>query len=357
MSRKIIHCDCDCFFAAIEMRDNPSLKDLPLAIGGKPEQRGVIATCNYVARAFGVRSAMSSAKALRLCSDLLIMLPDMEKYRFASKQMLEIYHSYTRLVEPLSLDEAFLDVSHSLQHRGSATLIAAEIRERIAKKVGITVSAGIAPNKFVAKIASDWNKPDGLFVVRPDEVEAFIAPLPVNKVFGVGKVTEQKLHHLGIKKCGDLRKLSIEELQAKFGSFGERLYTLCRGKDEREVEPNRERKSISVEHTYPQDIPDLIGCVGKLALLFERLNARIERLQIPIGIKGLFIKLRFDNFSQTTVECMGKKLDVDAYKKLLEMGYFRYSRPVRLIGIGVRMANTERPLPKQKASQSQLVLF
>jgi DNA polymerase-4 len=191
-TRKIIHCDCDCFYASVEMRDDPSLRGRPLAVGGRPDQRGVVATCNYEARRFGIHSAMATAQAIKLCPDLLVIPPDMEKYRIASRQIMEIYRDYTELVEPLSLDEAYLDVTESPHCKGSATLIAQEIRQRIFETVGITASAGVAPNKFVAKIASDWNKPDGLFLVRPEEVDAFVAALPVKKLYGVGKVTAAK---------------------------------------------------------------------------------------------------------------------------------------------------------------------
>jgi DNA polymerase-4 len=187
--RKIIHIDCDCFYAAIEMRDDPRLAGRALAVGGTAQQRGVIATCNYEARAWGVRSAMPSRTALRLCPDLLILKPRMDAYREASRQIHAILRDYTELIEPLSLDEAYLDVSQSPHCGGSATRIAEEIRRRVVAEVGIRVSAGVAPNKFLAKIASEWNKPDGLFVIRPEQVEAFVAELPVARLHGVGKVT------------------------------------------------------------------------------------------------------------------------------------------------------------------------
>ncbi|RYE89516.1 MAG: DNA polymerase IV, partial [Oxalobacteraceae bacterium] len=191
--RKIIHCDCDCFYASVEMRDDPSLVGHPLAVGGRANQRGVVATCNYEARAYGIHSAMATAQAMKLCPELIVIPPSMEKYRLASRQIMDIYRSYTELVEPLSLDEAYLDVTDSPHCKGSATLIAQEIRQRIVETVGITASAGVAPNKFVAKIASDWHKPDGLCLVRPDEVDGFVAVLPVKKLHGVGKVTTAKL--------------------------------------------------------------------------------------------------------------------------------------------------------------------
>ena len=259
------------------MRDNPALREVPLAVGGRPDQRGVVATCNYEARRYGIHSAMATAQALKLCPHLVVIPPNMEKYRVASRQILAIYNDYTELVEPLSLDEAYLDVSDSPHCKGSATLIAQEIRQRIFETVGITASAGVGPNKFVAKVASDWNKPDGLFLVRPDEVDAFVAVLPVKKLWGVGKVTAAKLNKLGAETCGDLRSWTLQELEHHFGSFGARLHDLCRGIDTRAVSTSRERKSVSVEETYTPDVPDLAACLALLPELFERLQARIKR--------------------------------------------------------------------------------
>ena len=221
--RKIIHIDCDCFYAAIEMRDDPRLAGRAVAVGGAAERRGVIATCNYEARAFGVRSAMPTRNALRLCPDLLILKPRMDAYREASRQIHAILRDYSELIEPLSLDEAYLEVTDSLHFAGSATRIAEDIRRRVAADVGITVSAGVAPNKFLAKIASDWNKPDGLFVIRPEQVEGFVATLPVARLHGVGKVTAERLKRLGIEHCSQLREWDRLALVREFGSFGERL--------------------------------------------------------------------------------------------------------------------------------------
>lgn len=334
--RKIIHCDCDCFYAAIEARDDPRLAGRPVAVGGRPESRGVIATCNYEARAFGVRSAMASGKALRLCPDLILLPPRFDAYRAASRQILAIYRDYTALVEPLSLDEAYLDVSGVQRHRGSATLIAEEIRARIRAEVGITASAGIAPNKFLAKVASDWNKPDGQFVVRPEEVDAFVAALPVRRIFGVGKVTAEKLNALGVETCGDLRDWSMAALARHFGSFGASLYRLCRGDDRRAVQPDSVRKSFSVETTYPHDLPDLAGCRAALRPLIEDLAARMAR-SVPLPpIAKLFVKIRFDDFRHTTVECGGAQPDAARWMDLLAEGWRRGARPVRLLGVGVR---------------------
>ena len=205
--RKIIHVDCDCFYAAVEMRDDPSLQDVPLAVGGDGG-RGVVTTCNYKARAYGVRSAMPGSEARRLCPELVTVPTDMGRYRAVSQQVMAILRELTDLVEPLSLDEAFLDVSDVTDHKGSATLMARHLRERVRQEVGITISAGVAPNKFLAKIASDWEKPDGLFVIRPEDVEDFVQRLPVEKLFGVGQVTASKLHALGVKTCGHMQALA-----------------------------------------------------------------------------------------------------------------------------------------------------
>jgi DNA polymerase-4 len=331
------------------MRDNPALRDLPVAVGGRADQRGVVATCNYEARRYGIHSAMATAQALKLCPELVILPPAMEKYRIASRQILAIYGDYTDLVEPLSLDEAYLDVSDSPHCKGSATLIAQEIRARIFATVGITASAGVAPNKFVAKIASDWNKPDGLFLVRPNEVDAFVAALPVKKLFGVGKVTAAKLNKLGADTCADLRNWTLLELQHHFGSFGTRLHDLCRGIDNRDVSNERERKSVSVEETYTPDVPDLKACLALLPELHESLQARIKRCGAENHVNKLYVKLRFANFQQTTVECVGRAPTMAQLEKLMETGFARGQQPVRLLGVGVRLG--------EAASVEQMSLF
>ncbi len=341
VQRKIIHCDCDCFYASVEMRDDPSLRGRPMAVGGSPDRRGVIATCNYEARAFGVRSAMSSAQAIKRCPELLIVRPAMDKYRDVSRRIFAIYREYTSLVEPLSLDEAYLDVSLCTQQQGSATRIAEEIRRRVREEVGVTVSAGVGPNKFVAKIASDWNKPDGLFVVRPQAVDAFVAALPVERIHGVGKVTAAKLKTLGAQTCGDLREWSPDRLHREFGKFGARLYNLSRGVDQREVSPEQERKSISVEETYADDLPDLQACLAELEPLIAMLEARIARAQAESTIQKLTVKLRFSDFRQTTVECRGHAPDRATFARLLAQGHARRGLPVRLLGVGVATADPD----------------
>lgn len=327
------------------MRDNPALRGGPLAVGGRAEQRGVIATCNYEARQYGIRSAMATAQALQRCPDLLVLSPAMEKYRAVSKQIFTIYREYTDLVEPLSLDEAYLDVTHARHCQGSATLIAQEIRTRIRQEIGITVSAGVAPNKFLAKIASDWNKPDNLWVIRPQEVDAFVAALPVERLFGVGRVTAAKLKKLGVHTCADLRTWSIVDLQHRFGKFGENLFRLSRGIDKRTVCATRERKSVSVEETYISDIPDLAGCQQQLPVLLQQLAVRVQRAKAEQHIHKLFVKIRFSSFRRTTAECVGTALDAAKFAQLLETAFLRSRQPVRLLGAGIRVRE-ETPFPQ-----------
>lgn len=337
--RKIIHIDADCFYAAIEMRDDPSLANRPMAVGGAADRRGVIATCNYEARAYGVRSAMPSGHALKLCPDLLIVRPRMEVYREVSREIHAIFRDYTDLIEPLSLDEAYLDVSDSPHFAGSATRIAQEIRRRVAAQLHITVSAGVAPNKFIAKIASDWRKPNGLFVVTPAQVEAFVAALPVSKLHGVGKVTADKLGRLGIRTCLELRDWDRLALAREFGSFGERLWNLARGIDERQVQVDSRRQSVSVENTYDQDLPDLVACLERLPELLEQLERRMARLDSSYRPDKPFVKIKFHDFTQTTLEQAGAGRDLDSYRHLLGQAFARGDKPVRLLGVGVRLVD------------------
>lgn len=339
------------------MRDDPSLRGRPLAVGGRPDQRGVVATCNYEARRFGVHSAMPMSQAIRRCPELIVVRPSMEKYRVASRQILAIYRDYTEIVEPLSLDEAYLDVSHSPHHQGSATRIAQAIRARIADEVGITASAGVAPNKFLAKIASDWNKPDGLFVILPEQVDAFVAALPVKRLFGVGKVTAEKLHRLQIHTCQDLLAWSLPDLLQRFGKLGKSLYLLCRGIDQREVVVSSERKSVSVEETYNVDLPDLAACQAELPSLYASLTARMQRVQAMEGIQKLYVKIRFADFHHTTVERGSKQLDFDLFAELIETGFLRSQQPVRLLGLGVRLAEESRQPSASVTQRQQLSLF
>ncbi|MCO7547027.1 DNA polymerase IV [Pseudomonas nitrititolerans] len=338
--RKIIHVDCDAFFAAIEMRDDPSLANRPMAVGGLAEQRGVIATCNYEARAYGVRSAMASAHALKLCPDLLIVRPRREAYREASQEIHTIFRSYTDLIEPLSLDEAFLDVTGCEHFAGSATRIAQDIRRRVWQQLRITVSAGVAPNKFLAKIASDWKKPDGLFVITPAQVDEFVLGLPVTKLHGVGRVTAEKLQRMGVRTCADLRARNRLDLLRDFGSFGERLWGLAHGIDERPVQVESRRQSVSVENTYDRDLPDLAACLERLPELLQELTRRMARLDCRYRPGKPFVKLKFHDFTQTTLEQSGAGLELADYADLLAVAFARGKRPVRLIGVGVRLIDS-----------------
>ena len=347
--RKIIHCDCDSFYASVEMRDDPQLRNLPIAVGGRPEQRGVVATCNYIARKFGVHSAMPMSQAIRSCPDLVVVPTNMKKYKAESARVQNIFRDYTDLVEPLSLDEAYLDVSSCQIAKGSATLIAQEIRQRVKQEVGITVSAGIAPNKFLAKIASDWNKPDGQFTITPDEVAEFVFHLPVDKLFGVGSVTAKRMRDMGLHTCGDLQTADAAELTRHFGKFGVRLYDLCRGIDQRPVNPRRIRKSLSAERTYAEDLPSFEACLAALGELVDELEQRIHRADCRAAINQRTIKVRFTGFETTTVASSGTGTEFADYKTLLERAWQRQAKPVRLLGVGVRLAPPE--------SDHQLGLF
>jgi DNA polymerase-4 len=250
---KIIHVDMDAFYASVEQRDNPQLRGKPVIVAWKGN-RSVVCAASYEARAFGVRSAMPAIRAQRLCPDGVFAPPDFPRYRAVSKRVHEIFKRHTDLIEPLSLDEAYLNVTENKTGLPTATLLARTIREQIREELQLTASAGVAPNKFLAKLASDWRKPDGLFVIQPEEVEAFLLPLPVGRLPGVGKVTEEKLAKLGINTVGDLRRLELSILEQEFGRYGVRLYELARGFDESPVVPDRPTKSISVEDTFQQDV-------------------------------------------------------------------------------------------------------
>ena len=370
--RKIIHIDMDCFFAAVEVRDNPELKGKAVAVGGSSQRRGVISAANYEARKFGVRSALSTALALRKCPQLILVKPDMKKYVEVSKVIQSIFRKYTEVVEPLSLDEAFLDVSDCNYFQGSASLLAAEIRKEIFEATGLTASAGIAANKFLAKVASDWNKPNGQFVIPPGDVEKFVEKLAIEKIFGVGKVTAKKMHGLGIKTCEDLQKLSLTELERNFGSFGHSLYEICRGVDNRKVITSRMRKSLSIERTFHEDLSTPEECISILPELFEMFQSRFQKrvnsknetdkeenpdqIQNPVeDIKTLLVKVKFSDFTSTTVEGSFDSITPENFTTLLKRGLERKAIPVRLIGLGVKFKSKSKP--KQRENKRQLQLF
>ncbi len=351
--RKIIHIDMDCFYAAVEIRDNPELRGKPVAVGGRADQRGVLTTASYEARKFGLRSAMPSARAVKLCPSLILLPVNFEKYRVESRRVQEIMRSFSEQIEPLSLDEAYLDVTDSPAFGGVATEIARAIRQKIFAETKLTASAGVAPNKFLAKVASDWRKPNGQFTVAPPMVEKFVRQLKVEKIPGVGKVTAAKMHDLGLFTCADLQTWPIEKLQHKFGSWGVRLYDLCRGLDIREVSDEGERKSLSVETTFDKDLETVAACQAQLPEIFEDFTRRMAKaIQEPEIIKALVVKLKFHDFKQTTVETnQFKTPSIEAFRELLAVAFARGNKPVRLIGIGVRLATK-----KTEPASAQLTL-
>ena len=337
-TRRIIHIDMDCFYAACEMRERPHLASKPIAVGGS-SGRGVLTTCNYHAREFGVRSAMPVFKARELCPDLIILPVRFELYRAISKQVREIFHRYTNLVEPLSLDEAYLDVTH-LKQRGAD--IATELRDTIRNETGLTASAGVAPNKLIAKIASDWNKPDGQCVVSPSRVLEFMEPLPVRKIWGVGPKSAARFAELGIETCSQLQQLDQTELARQFGSFGLELYNLCRGIDDRSVERNRIRKSMSCEHTFGKDLETFEACEAQLERQHKELIDDLRSDAPDRQIAKLVVKLKFSDFQRTTAEKAGRQPELRAYRELLREAWGRSGEPVRLLGLGVRFAEAHR---------------
>jgi DNA polymerase-4 len=339
--RKIIHCDADCFFVAIEMRDDPELRGIPVAVGGDPGRRGVISTCNYEARAFGVCSAMASAYAKRLCPQLIILPHSMAKYQEAAVQMRRIFLDYSDTIEPLSLDEAFLDVTNSHHCLGSATLIAKDIKRRIKKEVGITVSAGVAVNKFLSKVASDWDKPNGLTVVEPERIQFFLKQLPIRAIPGVGPSLAEKIRRRGIHNCYDLQNYELQQLTQWFGQFGQRLYDFSRGEDDRPVKARELRKSLSVEQTLSNDLHNLEQCLPLLSSLANRLNARLNPVQSKQSVNKCFIKIKFSDFSSTTMEAGAEAFSLTLCEQLLSNAWNRFKKPVRLLGIGVRFSQQE----------------
>lgn len=324
----------DCFYAAIEMRDRPELAGLPVAVGGRSSQRGVLTTANYEARKFGCRSAMPTYKALSLCPQLIVLPVRFEAYHRESDRIREIFLEFTPLIEPLSLDEAYLDVSHL---RSQGAHIAAEIRARIKETTQLNASAGIAPNKFLAKIASDWNKPNGQFEIREPDIAAFMTNLPVRRIWGVGERTAEKLERLGLKTCGDIQRWSLNRLTDEFGKFGVDLYQLSRGQDDGQVKPDRERKSLSTERTFGEDFTTLETCLDQLGPIYEEMTRDLTERCPERAIAKSFVKLKFNDFNTTTAECPAREPVWDTYQTLLEEAWSRRrGRTVRLIGAGVR---------------------
>ncbi len=297
-SRRIIHVDMDAFYASVEQRDQPSLCGKPVAVGGRPEGRGVVAAASYEARAFGVHSAMSMARAVRLCPSLVIVPPDFRRYRAVSQQVFAIFRSATPLVESLSLDEAYLDVTENLWGEGLATAVAKRLKQRIRDETRLTASAGVAPNKFLAKIASGWQKPDGLTVISPDRVEGFLQKLPVDALWGVGPVTARKLGEVGITRLVDVRTADIDLLRRTVGSHADWLRRLAWGQDDRPVEPDRPSKSAGCENTYARDLTDLDAMRAEIDRMARRSAAWLERQDLLA--RTVTIKVRYHDFTTMT---------------------------------------------------------
>ncbi|MDT8383653.1 MAG: DNA polymerase IV [Gammaproteobacteria bacterium] len=335
----IIHADMDAFFASVEIREQPGLRGLPVVVAGRPEQRGVIAAASYAARRYGVRSAMPTATALKRCPELIILPGRMSLYSEVSAQIHAIFSRYTPLIEPLSLDEAFLDVSASKSLFGSAVHIARRIKQEILDELGLVVSMGVAPNKFLAKIASDLEKPDGFVVLEAADVQRFLDPLPVSRLWGVGRVTEQQLHALNIHTVAELRRLTEATLSARFGQLGTHLWQLAHGVDDRRVTPEREAKSLSRETTFAQDIsdPDILRAV--LLTLTEQVAWRLRRQDLR-G-RCVQLKLRFADF-RTITRVHSLRRPSHATDELWQTVAQLFDKttadglpPIRLIGMGV----------------------
>lgn len=335
--RRILHIDMDAFYASVEQRDNPALRGLPVAVGGQPGGRGVVAAASYEARAFGVRSAMSMAKAVTLCPSLVIVPPNFPHYKAASSTIFDIYREVTPLVEPLSLDEAYLDVTENSWGEPLATTVAKRLKERIREATGLTASAGVAPNKFLAKIASGWKKPDGLTVIAPDRVEPFLQKLPVDALWGVGPVTARKLHARGITKLIEVRTADERVLRDAVGSMAEWLRQLAEGIDDRPVVPHRDTKSSGSECTYPQDLTDLEAIRREIDEMARDAATWLER-------KGLLartvtIKVRYSDFTTITrshsAAATRDTTDLSARATQLLDRTNAGKRPVRLLGVSV----------------------
>lgn len=342
--RKIIHIDMDAFYASIEQRENPKYRGKPLIVGGDPNKRGVVATCSYEARKYGIHSAMSSLKAYKLCPKAIFIRPRIDFYKKVSREVMNILRDYSDFVEPLSLDEAFIDVTESKKCKGSATLIALEIKERIKRELSLTASAGVSFNKFLAKVASDYKKPNGITIIKKEDAKAFLKELPIGKFFGVGKVTRNKLNNMGIFKGEDLLRFSREELIDIFSDRGSLLYDFARGIDLREVNPYRIRKSIGKETTLREDIDrkeEMLSILEGLAIKVEEGLYLLNK-----GGKTITLKIKFNDFTKITRSVTLDYFIRDYNKifkeasKLLENIDFK-EKSVRLLGITVSSLEEE----------------
>jgi len=340
--RKIIHVDMDAFFASVEQRDFPEYKNRPVVVGGSPQGRGVVAAASYEARKFGIHSAMPASRAVKLCPRAIFAKPRFEVYKEVSDQIRAIFFSYTDLVEPLSLDEAYLDVTENLVNNPSATLIAKEIKKRIQMETKLTASAGVSSNKFLAKIASDLDKPDGLSVITPDKAEQFIEQLAIEKFHGVGKATQLKMESLGIRTGADLKKWDELDLVKQFGKSGHHYYRIARGIDLRKVKPNRIRKSIGKERTFSDDVSDLEWILEFLEQLAEKVSNSMKKLEA--AGKTITLKVRYKDFetvtrSYTLTHFTNSREELTTISKRLLNETEAGIREIRLLGISVSSLN------------------
>ena len=346
--RRILHIDMDAFYASVEQRDDPSLRGKPLAVGGRPNERGVVAAASYEARHYGVYSAMSMSKAIRLCPELVVVPPDFARYKAASNLIFRIFRDVTPLVEPLSLDEAYLDVTENAWAEPLGTAVARRLKQRIFEETRLTASAGVAPNKFLAKIASGWKKPDGLTVIHPDRVEPFLQQLPVDALWGVGPVTARKLRARGIERVVDVRSIEREKLRDSIGSLADWLIQLANGIDDRPVEPNREVKSSGSENTYPEDLTDLATIRQQVAEIASHAISWLARREL--FARTVTLKLRYSDFttitrSHTAAPARDEGALTARAVQLLEKTEAG-RRPVRLLGVSVHNFCThEAPEP------------
>lgn len=336
--RKIIHIDMDAFYASVEQRDNKCFRGKSVIVGGDPSKRGVVATCSYEARKYGVHSAMASMTAYKLCPNAIFVTPRMEVYKSVSNEIMDIFHDYSDIIEPLSLDEAFIDVTENKVNNSSATIIAKEIKKRIYNEVGITASAGVSFNKFLAKIASDYKKPNGLTVIEPKNVGLFLDKLGIEKFFGVGKVTKNRLNNMGIFKGEDIKKFTESELISLFKDKGKLLYDFSRGIDNRSVNPSRKRKSIGNETTLREDIEDIDEMINILDQLSDKIEKRLK--QSNISGKTITLKVKFSDFKNLTRRITVKGEIKDKNNIMLYAGELLKEIPmdnkkVRLLGITI----------------------
>jgi DNA polymerase-4 len=347
--RKIIHVDMDAFYASVEQRDDPQLKGKPVIVAWKGN-RSVVCAASYEARAFGVRSGMPALRAERMCPTAVFIAPDFTRYRAVSNSVREIFKRHTDLIEPLSLDEAYLDVTENKTRLPTATLVARMIREQIRQELNLTASAGVAPNKFLAKLASDWKKPDGLFVIQPEEVDAFLLPLPVGRLPGVGKVTEEKLTNLGIKTVGELRGLELAKLEHGFGRYGARLYELARGVDENAVVPDRPTKSISVEDTFEHDVTlfEMEPIIRRLAEKLWSASRKESRTARTVVLKLKTSEFRTLTRSHTPGSPPSSCEELtEIVLKLRERVDLDSDQRYRLVGVGLSNFGDQEQIPGQ----------